>query len=258
MNKKTFLCALAVLISAVPASAFECGAASGFNYGDAFDLMDVNGDGFVSENEYAGFVEAAENAPMASDAQKQAKKKRLKDFFKQFDANKDNRLEKEEFIRLMTAETEFVIKEQAEQAKKFAENPELAMRQLQEAVDKLSKTVEKVNAMSTQEMAQNFIANISAGIADENFFQMDKNGDGCVTENEYAVYMAEYSKKIEEDPQFQMSEEDCREMYRNEKKAKPNCLTKDEYVRNFNETAAEPADFDAGDIDALSDKADGD
>ena len=244
MNEKMFLGILAALVLAVPANALECGAASGLNFGDAFDLIDVNGDGFVSAHEYAGVVGAADQTPLLTDAQKQAKRKRLEKAFKKFDANKDGRLEKEEFIRLMTAETEFAVKERMEQVQMFAENPDTAMKQMQDAIDQLNRTMEKVNAMSAEEMADNFIANLSTGVADENFFQMDKNGNGCVTEDEYAVYMAEYTKKTLNDPQFQMSERDFREMYREEKKAKPNCLTKDEYIRNFNKMATEPADAD--------------
>lgn len=244
MNEKMFLGILAALVLAVPANALECGAASGLNFGDAFDLIDVNGDGFVSAHEYAGVVGAADQTPLLTDAQKQAKRKRLEKAFKKFDANKDGRLEKEEFIRLMTAETEFAAKERMEQVQMFAENPDTAMKQMQDAIDQLNRTMEKVNAMSAEEMADNFITNLSTGVADENFFQMDKNGNGCVTEDEYAVYMAEYTKKMVDDPQFQMSEQDFREMYREEKKAKPNCLTKDEYIRNFNKMATEPADAD--------------
>lgn len=254
MNEKMFLGILAALVLAVPANALECGAASGLNFGDAFDLIDVNGDGFVSAHEYAGVVGAADQTPLLTDAQKQAKRKRLEKAFKKFDANKDGRLEKEEFIRLMTAETEFAAKERMEQVQMFAENPDTAMKQMQDAIDQLNRTMEKVNAMSAEEMADNFITNLSTGVADENFFQMDKNGNGCVTEDEYAVYMAEYTKKMVNDPQFQMSEQDFREMYREEKKAKPNCLTKDEYIRNFNKMATEPADAD---IDALLAKTGG-
>lgn len=256
MNKKTFLGALAVLALAAPANALECGAAAGFNFGDAFDLMDVNGDGFVSANEYAGLVDAADQTPLLTDAQKQAKKKRLEKAFKQFDADKDDRLEKEEFIRLMTAETQFAMKDQMEQMRKFADDPDYAEKQLQAAMEKLNQTMEKVKSMPTEKLADNFLANISNGIADENFFQMDKNGNGCVTEDEYAVYMAEYTKKMVNDPQFQMSEQDFREMYREEKKAKPNCLTKDEYIRNFNKMATAPDDFD--DVDALLAETGGD
>lgn len=246
---------LSAFILAVPANALECGAAAGFNFGDAFDLMDVNGDGFVSANEYAGLVDAADQTPLLTDAQKQAKKKRLEQAFKKFDADKDDRLEKEEFIRLMTAETQFAMKDQMEQMKKFAEDPDYAEKQLQDAMEKLNQTMEKVKSMPAEEMADNFLANISNGIAGENFFQMDKDKNGCVTETEYAVYMAEYTKKTADGFQFQMSEQDFRQMYRDEKKAKPDCLTKDEYIRNFNEQATAPDDID---IDALLAETGGD
>ncbi len=255
MNKNMFLGMLSAFILAVPANALECGAAAGFNFGDAFDLMDVNGDGFVSANEYAGLVDAADQTPLLTDAQKQAKKKRLEQAFKKFDADKDDRLEKEEFIRLMTAETQFAMKDQMEQMKKFAEDPDYAEKQLQDAMEKLNQTMEKVKSMPAEEMADNFLANISNGIAGENFFQMDKDKNGCVTETEYAVYMAEYTKKTADGFQFQMSEQDFRQMYRDEKKAKPDCLTKDEYIRNFNEQATAPDDID---IDALLAETGGD
>ena len=87
-------------------------------------------------------------------------------------------------------------------------------------------------------MSDNIIGNISQGLAEENYFQMDKDKDGCVTADEYAEYMAVFSKNVAEsnkDTMSDMPEADWREVYKDEKKAKENCLTKEEYIRNFNE-----------------------
>ena len=50
--------------------------------------------------------------------------------------------------------------------------------------------------------------------------------------------MAENAAETENKNTAEMSEEEWRSVYRNEEeKAKENCLTKEEYVRNFNQMA---------------------
>lgn len=66
-------------------------------------------------------------------------------------------------------------------------------------------------------------------------FKWIKTKDGCVTESEYAAYMVEDSRRMVSDPLYALNEDESRALYRDEKKAKPNCLTKDEYLRNYDE-----------------------
>lgn len=211
---------------------------------DAFNLLDVNNDGFVSSNEYKNFVGGVDMDALLDDAQKQNKKSRLNAAFKTFDKNKDGNLEKDEFLLLMQTETMLSGSERQNKVMEFAENPDKAEAMLRDSLKKLNEAAEKLKNMSTDEMADNFLKGISSNIADENYFQMDKNKDGCVTEDEYAAYMVEDSLRTASDPKYAFTEEQAREVYRDEKKAKPNCLTKDEYLRNYDEMLSAPIDID--------------
>lgn len=211
---------------------------------DAFDLLDVNNDGFISSNEYKNFVSGVDMDALLDDAQKKNKKSRLNAAFKTFDKNKDGNLEKDEFLLLMQTEAMLSASERQNKVMEFAENPDKAEAMLQDSMKKLNEAAEKLKNMSTDELADNFLKGISSNIADENYFQMDKNKDGCVTEDEYAAYMVEDSIRTAGDPKYAFTEQQAREVYQDEKKAKPNCLTKDEYLRNYNEMLSEPINVD--------------
>jgi len=211
---------------------------------DAFDLLDVNNDGFVSSNEYKNFIEGVDMDALLDDAQKQNKKSRLNAAFKTFDKNKDGNLEKDEFLLLMQTEAMLSASERQNKVMEFAENPDKAEAMLQDSLKKLNEAAEKLKNMSADELANNFLKGISSNIADENYFQMDKNKDGCVTEDEYATYMVEDSLRTASDPKYAFTEQQAREIYQDEKKAKPNCLTKEEYLRNYDEMLSAPVDAD--------------
>ena len=113
---------------------------------------------------------------------------------------------------------------------------------LKEKMEKTKTTLDKFNSMSTEELSNKFINNISNNIAEENYFQMDKDKNGCVTEDEYAEYMVVFAKNTDNFTEDNLSKDDWRELYQDEKKAKENCLTKEEYVRNFNEIPNLPSE----------------
>lgn len=213
---------------------------------DAFDLLDVNSDGVISSNEYKAFVGGIDADVLLDDAQKRNKKSRLNAAFKTFDKNGDGNLEKDEFLLLMQTEAMLSASERQNKVMEFAENPDKAEAALQDAMKKLNEASEKLKNMSTDELADNFLKGISSNIADENYFQMDKNKDGCVTEDEYATYMVEDSLRTASDPKYAFTEQQAREVYRDEKKAKPDCLTKDEYLRNYDEMLSSAMSGDAG------------
>ncbi len=212
--------------------------------GDAFDLLDVNNDGFISSNEYKSFVGGVDLDALLDEAQKKNKKSRLNAAFKTFDKNKDGNLEKDEFLLLMQTEAMLSASERQNKVMEFAANPDKAEAMLQDSLKKLNEAAEKLKNMSADELANNFLKGISSNIADENYFQMDKNKDGCVTEDEYATYMVEDSLRTASDPKYAFTEQQAREIYQDEKKAKPNCLTKEEYLRNYDEMLSAPVDAD--------------
>lgn len=204
-----------------------------------FEINDVNSDGFISENEYGYLLKSIDIDFNMNDEQKAAKKSRMQEYFKQADKNGDFRLSKEEYFEVLQKETEYEAKERVKQMQELAnKSPEEMMRDFNEKMEKAKAALEKFQDTSAEEMSDNIIGNISQGLAEENYFQMDKDKDGCVTADEYAEYMAVFSKNVAEsnkDTMSDMPEADWREVYKDEKKAKENCLTKEEYIRNFNE-----------------------
>ena len=105
-------------------------------------------------------------------------------------------------------------------------------------MEKLKSALGQLKEVPTEKLADNFIANISNAMADENYFQMDRDKNGCVTEEEYINYMLIFEQdktNNQESVHYQMTKNDWQEMYRNEKKANSACLTKEEYINNFND-----------------------
>ena len=119
----------------------------------------------------------------------------------------------------------------------MSKSPKENMAEMQKQMDDMKDSLEKLKNTSSDEMADNFIKSVSNNLADENYFQMDKDKDGCVTADEYAEYMVIFAKNMAdgENSDIELSKNDWRELYKDENKAKENCLTKEEYIRNFNE-----------------------
>ena len=211
-----------------------------------FQVSDVNNDGFISENEFSYLVDSIEMETALSDEQKNAKRQRWQKYFEQVDANGDKMLDEAEYTNFLQKESEFMAQERMQKINEMAnKSPEEIMEEFNAQMAKAKEALDKLQNMPPEELADKFIDSISNNIAGENYFQMDKDKDGCVTEDEYVDYMIVFSKNVAENAAetenkntVEMSEEEWRSVYRNEEeKAKENCLTKEEYVRNFNQMA---------------------
>ncbi len=211
-----------------------------------FQVSDVNNDGFISENEFSYLVDSIEMETALSDEQKNAKRQRWQKYFEQVDANGDKMLDEAEYTNFLQKESEFMAQERMQKINEMAnKSPEEIMEEFNAQMAKAKEALDKLQNMPPEELADKFIDSISNNIAGENYFQMDKDKDGCVTEDEYVDYMIVFSKNLAENAAetenkntAEMSEEEWRSVYRNEEeKAKENCLTKEEYVRNFNQMA---------------------
>lgn len=204
---------------------------------NSFDVSDVNSDGYISENEFGYLVNSVDIDLNLQKSEKAQKKARLREYFKQFDKNGDSRLSKDEYMALLQKETEYEAQERIKKMQDMAnKSPQEMINDLNEKMEKNKIALDKFNSMSTEELSNKFINNISNNIAEENYFQMDKDKDGCVTEDEYAEYMVVFAKNTDSFTEDNLSKDDWRELYQDEKKAKENCLTKEEYVRNYLET----------------------
>lgn len=211
-----------------------------------FQVSDVNNDGFISENEFSYLVDSIEMETALSDEQKNAKRQRWQKYFEQVDANGDKMLDEAEYTNFLQKESEFMAQDRMQKINEMAnKSPEEIMEEFNAQMAKAKEALDKLQNMPPEELADKFIDSISNNIAGENYFQMDKDKDGCVTEDEYVDYMIVFSKNVAENAAetenkntAEMSEEEWRSVYRNEEeKAKENCLIKEEYVRNFNQMA---------------------
>lgn len=207
-----------------------------------FQVSDVNNDGFISENEFSYLVEDIDMEAALSDEQKEAKKQRWQEYFEQVDANGDKKLDEAEYTNFLQKESEFMVQERMQKINEMAnKSPEEIREELNAQMAKAKEALDKLQNTPPEELADKFIDSISNNITGENYFQMDKDKDGCVTEDEYVDYMIVFSKNVAENTAqaedtnpAEMSGEEWRSVYRDEeKKAKENCLTKEEYVRNF-------------------------
>lgn len=202
-----------------------------------FQVSDVNSDGFISKNEFSYIVNSVDTDISLTDEQKTAKKQRLQQYFKQVDVNKDNKLDKDEYVVFLQKESEFEAKERVEKINEMAKkSPDEIIKDFNTQMDKAKVALNNFQKMSPDEIADKFLSGVSNNIAEENYFQMDKDKDGCVTEDEYAEYMVVFAKNTDTFAEDNLSKDDWRDIYReDEKKAKENCLTKEEYLSNFNE-----------------------
>ena len=206
-----------------------------------FNAADVNKDGFISENEFALMLKSISTEQLTSAADKAVKKARWLQRFKQEDKNSDHRLDKSEYAYFMYHEVEHETLNLFEKAKVMAtKSPEEMTQELAKA----RIEAEKLKALPSNNVANKMLADASDNLASQNYFQMDKNKDGCVTEDEYADYMFVYTQNAGDSDSYQITKADWKRIYKTaEEKIKENCLTKAEYIRNFNNLLSDNSAF---------------
>lgn len=203
---------------------------------EAFNAADINNDGFISENEFALMLKSISTEQLTSAADKAAKKARWLQRFKQEDKNSDHKLDKSEYAYFMYHEVEHETLNLFEKTKVMAnKSPEEITQEFNETLAKARTEAEKLKALPSNNVANKMLSTATDNLASENYFQMDKNKDGCVTEDEYADYMFVYTQNAGDSDSYQITKADWKRIYKTaEEKIKENCLTKAEYIRNFN------------------------
>lgn len=112
---------------------------------------------------------------------------------------------------------------------------EESMQKLEEATKKVQALAEKLEQIDPEDAARNMFIGFGTAAAKEDFIQMDKDKDGCVTKDEYADYQVEQQEMVDEDGEdssYKLSREDYLGLFTREEKKNPKCLTMDEYVAN--------------------------
>ena len=164
---------------------------------ERLSLWDVNGDGAISSTEIEEIVKGTDVVTALSEDEKKATAANIQESFNKADADKDNMLKGDEIKELGKLMQSFLLKQQFRKMDRNGDGVinqddippmEESLQKLEEAVKKMQEAVEKVNAMDENELAQNFVQNINSSIAKEDYYQMDKNHDNCVTKDEYADY----------------------------------------------------------------------
>lgn len=212
---------------------------------EAFNAADINKDGFISENEFALMLKSISTEQLTSAADKAAKKARWLQRFKQEDKNSDHKLDKSEYAYFMYHEVEHETLNLFEKTKVMAnKSPEEITQEFNETLGKARTEVEKLKALPSNNVANKLLSAATDNLASENYFQMDKNKDGCVTEDEYADYMFVYTQNAGDSDSYQITKADWKRIYKTaEEKIKENCLTKAEYIRNFNKFLSDNGAF---------------
>lgn len=222
---------------------------SGFNdlASGLFNVLDVNNDKYISENEIKQFSDGTSD---------EKEKEHIFALFHQCDTNKDNRLNETEMEKFFSLWQKELIKAKFQSLKQmerdFASGQKTSLeesqKKLDEALKKLQQATEAMERIDPKEAAKNMVENIATAQADENFYQMDKKKDNCVTRETFAAYNIEQQQNIDPriDPgsDFKLSYQDFLEMYDEIKKKNPNCLTKEEYMADY----VEQMSFDLSEI----------
>lgn len=213
-------------------------------------LMDINMDNAISSTEIAEATKGLYQVDFLNEEEKKEYALNIEKFFKQSDTDADNMLrgdEIKEFCKLMQV---FTVSQQFRKMDRNGDgffdeadfpSIEESLAMMEENIKKLHDVSEKLNTIDENEYAQNFIQNMNSAIAKEDYLQMDKNSDGCVTKDEYADYnlLAQEQENNEQEKTYNFTREDLLYLYDQEKKAKPDCLTIEEYTANMSEVFRE-------------------
>ena len=211
---------------------------------DRLDLLDVNDDGFVSDTEIREMIKGMDVLSRFSEAEKKEMADATEKMFNEADADHDHLLNKTEMEAFAKKFTTVMIKNVFKKRDvngdgvfdlKDLPSAEESMKQLDEAMKKIDDLTKKMETMNPEEMAKNFMKNTGNAIAREDFYRMDQNRNGCVSENEYVDYQFKQQQRIsaeenEEDASYAMTRDDFQSFYRMTNKSKPDCLTINEYV----------------------------
>lgn len=216
---------------------------------DRISDLDINSDGAISSTEKDEMIKGLDFLSFMTEQEKTAWAAYVGQAFEESDSDKNDRLSGDE-IKLFAKKIQmFMIKHLFRQMDRnhdgvinSLDTPpiEESLQKLKEATEQMKAATEKLNQISPKEMAKNFITNISASIAKEDFYQMDKDKNGCVTVDEYADYsVSKPSFDDDDDPddKFALTREDYVMLFGEIKKASPSCMTLEEYVADQSKTA---------------------
>ena len=198
------------------------------------EMMDINSDNKISFNEINNISSfGKELDEKSTNNGMDNRKEEVLAAFKQSDKNNDNELSADEIESFIPQMRYYLLKKSFNNMDRNKDGVynkddmptlEESNRLMEESIQKMDEAVEKMKNMDSEAIAQNWMTSVTSAIADEDYYQMDKNHDNCVTKAEYEAYGAldnnpqtyeKYYKNID---------------YKMIKKEKRECLTKEEMI----------------------------
>ena len=198
-------------------------------------MIDINNDGKISYNEINKERESARNINIGFVKLDDLKEEVLETFQKN-DKNNDNELSADEVNNFTSQMYDFLLKKSFMSLdvnndgiydENDATSPEF-MEQMHEAIEDIKK-------QDFMDFKQSMVQSLAA-VADEDYYQMDKDHDNCVTEKDYDTYISQ-----KDEDEYESLEQIYMDIdYSEIDKEKRDCLTKEEYIKQITMRFLEP------------------
>ena len=214
---------------------------------ESAELFDVNDDNKISLNEVIQATKGLTSVP--DNIYTETEKKEMETYFLQAfyesDLNNDNELTDAEGTAFAKVWQQYALKKQFHKMDRngdgiINENDmptlEESTQKIEESMKRLDEVQKKLEETKPEEMADNWIKSMQTAIADEDYYQMDKNHDNCVTQAEYLAYSAANQDDEETSDELILRVRKMKAVreYLDIKKETPDCLTMEEYITNEN------------------------
>lgn len=202
----------------------------------SMQMIDVNNDNSVSDREAMKFVEGLTYADEFPEAQKQQRQKEIMDLFAKADVSGDKKLSDQEFSVFWADVEDWMIKDRFRQMDRnndgvYDENDipsvEESLAKMEQVNAKLDDAVAKWKNMDIDALTNQMVNNMIDEQYEEDFYQMDKDKNNCVSRDEFADYSMIEEKNI--GIEMSLTRDDYLEIYDAIDKKNPECLTKEEY-----------------------------
>lgn len=202
----------------------------------SMQMTDINNDNFVSDREAEKFAEGLNFAGDFTEAQKQQRLKEIMAFFDKADVSGDKMLSEQEFYAFWADVEDWMIKDRFRQMdrnndgvydEKDIPTMEESMAKMEQVNAKLKEAVAKWENIDTDAMADQMVNKMMEEQYEEDFYQMDKDKNNCVSRDEFADYSMLEEKRM--DLGMSLTRDDYLEIYDDINKKNPECLTKEEY-----------------------------
>ncbi len=211
-------------------------------------MLDVNSDKKVSQNEINMITAEINNSPkmLINGLNEKEFSEYILNAFKQCDKDLNNELTGKEIDELAEKLCDYSIKAAFNDLDKNHDGvindadmptPEEKKQQLEEAKQQFKEKIrEAKNAldefenMDIDKIMQNWVESMMTYAADEDFYQMDKDKNKCVNQEEYVNYKLMIDANNEEDDGSKGTAEDYSKEYKEIEKLQNECLRKEEYI----------------------------